>query len=99
MELPDEFGDSTPGDEGWGDVEAWISTDAVQGLIDQLEIASGCSVLGVPLHDYEDPIWVREMQGVGFWSEERSVGRSDGEVLFMNALLPMPGVIVQGGMC
>lgn len=97
MELPDEFGDASPGDEGWGDVEEWISTDAVQGLIDQLEIASGCSVLGAPLHDYEDPIWVREMQGVGFWSEERSVGRSDGEVLFMNALLPMPGVIVQGG--
>ena len=97
LDRPDEFGEVDPNDEGWDAVQAWISTQAVQDLIDDLEAASKCSVLGVPLHDFEDPIWVREMQAVGYWSEERAVERSDGQVLMMNALLPMPGVIVQAG--
>lgn len=98
MELPDEYGEASIGGEGWEDVEAWVSSPARQGLIGFLEIASECSVLGAPLHDYEDPIWVREMQGVGFWSEGRLTERSDGEVLLVNALLPMPGVIFQAGL-
>lgn len=97
LDIPDTFDEADPGDEGWDAVQAWISTQAVQGLIDELEAASECSVLGVPLYDYEDPIWVREMQGVGYWSDVREVERSGGQVLLTDCLLPMPGVIVQAG--
>lgn len=97
MEIPEQFSEVDPGEQGWDEVGVWISTQDVQGLIEILEDASGCSVLGVPLHDYEDPIWVAAMQEVGYWSEMREVERADGQVLLMNTLLPMPGVIVQAG--
>ncbi len=95
--MPFTIGEVSPGDEGWDEVAAWIETEEAQGLIALLGEASGRLILGMPLLDYEDSIWVNAMGSVGIWVvDESRVGVGE-TALMLNVLLPMSGTIVRAG--
>jgi len=95
--MPFTIGEVSLGDEGWDEVAAWIETEEAQGLIALLSEASGRLILGMPLLDYEDSIWVNAMGSVGIWVvDESRVGVGE-TPLMLNVLLPMGGAIVQAG--
>jgi len=87
--------DVMPGDEGWDELAAWIHDPRTQELIELLARASECSILGMPMLDYEDSIWVDAMAEVGIWLEEPTVYEDEPACLILNVLLPMGGAIIR----
>ena len=89
--------DAMPGEEGWDAVADWIEQPETQRMIDLLEEAAGREVLGVPMYDYQDSVWVDAMTEVGIWEYDRDYARVDESGLMFNVRLPMPATIVRAG--
>jgi hypothetical protein len=95
--MPFTIGEVSPGDEGWDEVAAWVESEEAQGLIALLGEASGRLILGMPMLDHEDSIWVNAMGSVGIWVvDESRVGVGE-TALMLNVLLPMSRTIVRAG--